>query len=128
MVQRLSDGAYIPPDDANSDYAEYKKWATALGLYPTIREGTDAPLGWADPVSETRNGHKVGVIYPLGTPAQIAAAKAEKALAAQRAVWAERAEKRRREAAIRTLKPTLVDNSPASVQARLDALRVLTGA
>jgi len=25
-VERLSDNAFIPFDDANSDFAEYKKW------------------------------------------------------------------------------------------------------
>jgi len=25
-IKRLSDNAFIPMDDANSDYAEYKKW------------------------------------------------------------------------------------------------------
>jgi hypothetical protein len=26
FVQRLSDNAFIPFDDANTDFAEYKKW------------------------------------------------------------------------------------------------------
>ena len=28
-VQRLSDNAFIPFDDANTDYIEYKKWLEA---------------------------------------------------------------------------------------------------
>jgi hypothetical protein len=94
-----------------------------LGIYPHQPPTDPAPLGTTWTLT---GGVYVGT--PSGTPAQIAAALAEQTLAAQRTVWAERAAIRRREAAIRTLKSTLVETSPAAVQARLDALNVLIGA
>ena len=32
MIHRTADGAYIPPDPLNSDYAEYLKWVEAGGV------------------------------------------------------------------------------------------------
>ena len=29
VIQRTSDGAYIPKDEANTDYQEYLKWVAA---------------------------------------------------------------------------------------------------
>jgi hypothetical protein len=32
MILRTADGAYIPPDPANRDYAEYQKWLEGGGV------------------------------------------------------------------------------------------------
>lgn len=39
----------------------------ALGWLPLIRDTEDAPLGYADPVQEVRDGQAVAVQYALGT-------------------------------------------------------------
>jgi hypothetical protein len=38
-IKRLADNAFIPKDDANSDYAEYKLWLSE-GNQPTPAEET----------------------------------------------------------------------------------------
>jgi hypothetical protein len=45
----------------------------AQGWLPLIYEPEDAPLGYADPVAETREGQQVAVAYALGTPEERAA-------------------------------------------------------
>lgn len=39
-IQRLSDSAFIPPDPANRDYADYLAWAEAGG----VANPADAPV------------------------------------------------------------------------------------
>lgn len=46
-IKRLADNAFIPFDDANTDFAEYKKWL-ADGNAPI---GADTPL----PAEENQN-------------------------------------------------------------------------
>jgi hypothetical protein len=45
----------------------------ALGWLPIIRDADDAPLGYAQPVLETRDGQQAAVQYALGTPEERAA-------------------------------------------------------
>jgi hypothetical protein len=45
----------------------------AVGWLSLIRDTDDAPLGYADPVLETRDGQQVAVQYALGTPEERAA-------------------------------------------------------
>jgi hypothetical protein len=40
----------------------------SLGWLPLIYDPEGAPLGYADPVEETRDGRQVAVAYALGTP------------------------------------------------------------
>lgn len=49
----------------------------AVGWLPLIYDPPDAPLGYADPVQETREGQEVAVAYALGTPEEREKAKAQ---------------------------------------------------
>ncbi len=46
----------------------------AQGWLPLIYDPENAPLGYADPVAETRDGRQVAVAYALGTEQKRAAA------------------------------------------------------
>ena len=49
IIRRIEDGAHIPPDPANSDYAEYLEWAKT-NTAPDATEPSTAP----DPAREAR--------------------------------------------------------------------------
>jgi hypothetical protein len=44
-VQRLSDGAWIPPDPDNLDYADYQRWLAAGNTPQPVDPEPVAPAG-----------------------------------------------------------------------------------
>lgn len=87
----------------------------SIGWLPLIHDTDDAPLGYADPVQETRDGHLVAVQYALGTPE-------ERAIAMAATRWAAQAAIRKQQAATR-----MAADAKAPTNARLLALKTLTG-
>ena len=64
----------------------------AQGWLPLIYDPENAPLGYADPVAETRDGRHVAVAYALGTEEERATATRN---ATNSATWAAQAKARK---------------------------------
>jgi hypothetical protein len=113
-LQRDHPGTSFPDEITPPIIAEY-------GLIPLIRDSDAAPLGYADPVLETRDGQQVAVQYALGTPA-------ERAMATARIKWAAQANTNKRKAALAEIAAPIDPTDPAALHARLAAITQLLGA
>jgi hypothetical protein len=104
------------------DEAAAAGWWDSLadfGIYALMHDPEGAPLGYADPVAETREGRQIAVAYALGT-------QIERDAAVRTAQWAASAKARARTQAQRTLDTPMPSNpTPTEIQARIDALNTL---
>jgi hypothetical protein len=55
-IKRIADNAFIPFDDANTDFVEYKKWLDAGGIVLAADAAPVAEGNTPEPADEVGNG------------------------------------------------------------------------